>query len=106
MQLLLNDKFVCNSTATYGGKDGTVTINGTEWQTISSMSECQEPFRVKTGDSISMKSFYNTTKHPLYAQFHPVIEVNRTNSDNYRRESDGFKMEEMGMFSIAFAPLS
>ena len=65
MELSLNGKVVCSSTATYGGKGGTVMINGTEWKTISSMSECHEPFRVKKGDNISMRSFYNTTKHPL-----------------------------------------
>jgi hypothetical protein len=71
MQLLLNEKFVCNSTATYGGKGGTVTLNGKEWQTISSMSECREPLKVKKGDNISMKSFYNTIKHPLYVMSSP-----------------------------------
>jgi hypothetical protein len=75
MQLLLNDKFVCNSTATYGGKEGTVRMNGTEWQTISSMSECREPLKVKKGDNISMKSFYNTIKHPLYANSYPRIQT-------------------------------
>jgi hypothetical protein len=75
MQLLHNERFVCNSTATYGGKGGTVKVNGTEWQTISSMSECMEPLRVRKGDNISMKSFYNTIKHPLYATSYSKLEL-------------------------------
>ena len=65
MQLFLNGRLVCNSTATYGGKGGTSKTNGTEWQTISSMSDCQNALTVRKGDNINMKSFYNTLKHPL-----------------------------------------
>jgi hypothetical protein len=104
MQLLLNEKFVCNSTATYGGKGATVNVNGSDWQTISSMSECQEPLKVRKGDHLTMKSFYNTTKHPLYAESYPNVDFIGTNYYNHRRESQGMKTEEMGMFSIAFAP--
>jgi len=85
MLLYLGDKLVCNSTATYGGPRGTVKVNGKDWQTISNMSECVNPVKVKKGDRLSMKSFYNTYKHPL-------------------RESGGEKMEEMGMFTITFVP--
>lgn len=82
MQLLLNEKFVCNSTATYGGEKGTVKVNGTEWQTISSMSECTKALKVNKGDHISMKSFYNTTKHPLYVKIYSEIERTRLISIN------------------------
>jgi hypothetical protein len=66
MLLYLDDKLVCNSTATYGGPGGTVKVNGKDWQTISKMTECGNPVKVKKGDRLSMKSFYNTIKHPLY----------------------------------------
>lgn len=64
MELYLNDKLVCKSDATYGGGAGTMKTDGKEWTTISKMSECNDTIQVKKGDKISMKSRYNTVKHP------------------------------------------
>jgi hypothetical protein len=65
MLLYLDGKLVCNSTATYGGPEGTVKVKGRDWQTISKMTDCEKPVKVKKGDRLIMKSFYNTIKHPL-----------------------------------------
>jgi hypothetical protein len=65
MKLYLNEKLVCTSDATYGGGSGTTKVDGKEWTTISKMSECDDNIKVKKGDKISMKTQYNTTRHPL-----------------------------------------
>ncbi|TID23380.1 Structural maintenance of chromosomes protein 4 [Venturia nashicola] len=85
MELYLNDKLVCSSNATYGGGSGTMKSDGKEWTTISKMSECEDTIPVKKGDNISMKSRYNTVKHPL-------------------RQSLGEEREAMAMFSLTFLP--
>lgn len=35
------------------------------WETISEMTSCTEPVRVKKGDEISIAAFYDPGKHPL-----------------------------------------
>jgi hypothetical protein len=65
VDLLINDRFVCDSKATYGGSVSTTTVNGEQWNTISSMSFCDGPIPVKKGDGLSMVVEYNLKKHPL-----------------------------------------
>jgi hypothetical protein len=66
IQLLLNGKVVCNSVAQYGGEQGTLqNDNGSKWETISSMTSCREPIKVKKGDVMTMVSIYDTKLHPL-----------------------------------------
>jgi hypothetical protein len=62
--LTLNDKVICDSYATYGGDNATLS-NGKNWETILSMSECNEPVKVKAGDMLSTTAIYDTSKHPL-----------------------------------------
>jgi hypothetical protein len=70
MELYLNSKLVCTSTARYGGQSGTMKSNGTEWQTISEMTVCSDPIPVKKGDNLTMAGSYDTIKHPLYVDFY------------------------------------
>lgn len=66
MHMTLNDKVVCVSTPTYGGASGGVKApNGKEWQTITSMSRCTDPFPFKKDDVIKLISIYDTDEHPL-----------------------------------------
>ena len=66
IQLLLNGKLVCDSVATYGGPRGTfLNGDGSKWETISSMSSCRDPIRVKKGDVMTLVSVYDTDLHPL-----------------------------------------
>jgi len=87
ISLLLNDKKVCTSKATYGGASTAMmaTNDGKKWETISSMSACSDPIPVKRGDYLKMESVYDTAAHPL-------------------RESHGEKMEEMGIYTFSFVP--
>jgi hypothetical protein len=66
MQMTLNDKVVCTSTPTYGGASGGVKApNGKEWQTITSMSKCEDAFPFKKDDVIKLVSIYDIDEHPL-----------------------------------------
>jgi hypothetical protein len=70
MILNINDKFACASTANYGtdasgghshgGAGADVSI-----KTITSMTPCQGPIKVKKGDTVSMIVEYDLHKHPL-----------------------------------------
>ena len=64
VNLFVNDKLVCASRATYGGKGGTLYADGRTWETIATMSECLEPVKVKKGDLISITATYDTSLHP------------------------------------------
>jgi len=63
--MLVNDKLVCSSNATYGGDSSTAVVGGKEWQTITKMSECFNPVQVKKGDIIKVSALYDTKAHPL-----------------------------------------
>jgi hypothetical protein len=66
MELLINNKSLCNSTAEYGGKEGSFTDEeGKKWESISKMSSCEGPIKVKKGDKIEMVAYYDTELHPL-----------------------------------------
>jgi hypothetical protein len=64
--LTLNGKVVCNSRAVYGGDENhAIAPNGKIWDTIHTMTECNEPIQVKAGDTVSTIAVYDTTAHPL-----------------------------------------
>lgn len=64
--MTLNNQTVCISLPTYGGAAGGAKApNGKEWQTITSMSTCTDPFPFKKDDVIKLISIYDTDAHPL-----------------------------------------
>jgi hypothetical protein len=65
MKLYLNGKEICTSNAIYGGKGGTVNIDGKKWETISEMSDCNNEVVVKKGDYLRMEAQYDMAKHPV-----------------------------------------
>lgn len=83
MHMFINDKYICSSSAVYGtrneggpmegmgqhghgGPKGMVKRqNDADLLTISRMSDCPGPFKVKKGDSIVLTAEYNLQKHPL-----------------------------------------
>jgi Stress up-regulated Nod 19 len=64
VQLLLNGKDICKSTAIYGGSAATTVIDGKEWATISRMETCSDPVKVKTGDILEVVANFDLDKHP------------------------------------------
>jgi hypothetical protein len=60
--MILNDKPVCTSKATYGGAGSALLVNGKEWQTITTMSECSEPINVKNGDILKISATVSKVK--------------------------------------------
>jgi len=88
MDMIINDKFVCASKASYGG-DGAVMKQGeTEYKAISGMSPCSDKaIPVKKGDTFAMVVEYDLQKHPL------------------RKSASGAEATGvMGMWSITFEP--
>ncbi|KAF2670505.1 hypothetical protein BT63DRAFT_413222 [Microthyrium microscopicum] len=63
VELRLNDKPVCISTAHYGGELGTATINGETWETISRMEPCLDPVQVKVGDFLTVTGNFDLAAH-------------------------------------------
>jgi hypothetical protein len=65
MDLYINDEYACSSNAVYGGEGGTRVVDGKQWETISGMTICPGPIKIKDGDYMSMIARYDLTKHPL-----------------------------------------
>jgi hypothetical protein len=66
MDLYINDKYECSSNAVYGGETGTTkTADGKVWETISGMTLCPGPIKIKDGDYMSMNARYDLAQHPL-----------------------------------------
>jgi hypothetical protein len=66
MELFVNGKMVCRSGSVYGGKGGIMTLDdGTKWETISAMTDCNNAVPLKKGDILTMKAIYDLKKHPL-----------------------------------------
>ena len=63
LQLLKNDEIVCDSKPTYGRLPG---ANPESPETIVGMSWCYDSIRIKKGDLLTLKTFYDTDLHPLY----------------------------------------
>jgi hypothetical protein len=65
MDFFVNGKHACSSQAVYGGETGTTIQDGKKWETISGMTICPGPIKVKNGDYMSMVARYDQTLHPL-----------------------------------------
>jgi len=86
MDLYVNGKYICSSNAIYGGESGTTIQNGKKWETISGMSVCPGPVKIKDGDYMTLTSRYDLSKHPL------------------RQTGSGMGAEVMGMWTMNFLP--
>jgi hypothetical protein len=64
VNLLLNGKVICESTAIYGGSSASTIIDGKEWTTIRKMRSCSDPVRVKVGDILEVTAHFDLEKHP------------------------------------------
>lgn len=53
-------------------------------ETISKLTECNEPLKIKVGDTLRVEATYDTGKHPL-------------------RESQGKEQEAMAIMGLMFA---
>jgi len=66
MDLHINGQYKCSSNAMYGGESGTTTTaSGKKWETISGMTLCPGPIKIKDGDYMSMVARYDLSLHPL-----------------------------------------
>jgi hypothetical protein len=66
IDMFINGRYVCSSKSVYGGTSGTLTgKNGKTWKTISQMTGCPGPIKVKKGDYMTMIAEYDLGKHPL-----------------------------------------
>jgi hypothetical protein len=62
----LNGKLLCNSEAEYGtAGSSTAVFEGKEWSTLSKMTECVTPTKVKKGDTLNIEAAFDHIKHPL-----------------------------------------
>lgn len=59
MVLLVNDKEVCTSDATYANKGA-----GNE-PTLTGMTPCKASIPLKKGDTLAMQSVYDLASHPM-----------------------------------------
>ena len=64
MKIVLNVKVVCESKAIYG-LDGSTSVIGQRWETISSYDPCIGPIKVKAKDKLLISSDYDLRKHKL-----------------------------------------
>jgi hypothetical protein len=66
VNLYVNGKKECVSKAGYGGP-GAIRVgnDGRKWETISSMTQCLTPIRVKKGDQVEVEAHYDINAHPL-----------------------------------------
>jgi hypothetical protein len=65
IDLYINNRYTCSSTAVYGGETGTTIQNGKTWETISGMTICPGPIKIGDGDYMSITARYDLTQHPL-----------------------------------------
>ncbi len=75
--------------------------DGTKWDTISAMTDCNNVVPLKKGDSLTMKAIYDLKKHPLYvleSKLYPPLTLNR------RENHGGGHAEQMGLMTFSFVP--
>ena len=89
VNLKLNGNVICDSQAIYGGEESRTTLEGEgeedgaqEWQTIRSMTECNEPVPVKKGGVLSTTVWYDLAKHPLYVLAYSIHGSNDDDDDD------------------------
>lgn len=68
MTIKINDKLICDSKAIYNKVRS--MEDGTESDALSGMVECNEPFQVKRGDTLSVEAFFDLNKHPARKHAH------------------------------------
>ena len=64
VKMVVSGREVCLSKAIYGGTS-TLIVDGKEWQTITKMTECTGPVKIKKGEKIQVTATYDTKNHPL-----------------------------------------
>lgn len=57
--LQINGKQVCNSVASYGGKE-----HEGQWKALSGMSICPDMINVKKGDNMTLSANFDIEKYP------------------------------------------
>jgi hypothetical protein len=66
MKVMLNDKLICTSDASYGKTyNGDAKPGAKEWTTISKMADCNDVIPIKKGDKIVLDAAYDEIAHPL-----------------------------------------
>jgi hypothetical protein len=65
VKVIVNDQEVCSSNAIYGSSEGTREVEGKKWETISRMTECDGPIKVKKGDKFKLRAAYDVMQHPV-----------------------------------------
>jgi hypothetical protein len=65
MDLFINGKYACSSNAIYGDEKHLGVQNGEKWETISGMTLCPGPFKIKDGDYMTLNARYDRTKHKV-----------------------------------------
>ena len=63
MRIHVNGKLACDAQVLYG-KSGGLTVNGKEWETISTTTP-SETIKLNPGDKVKMTSEFDLTKHKL-----------------------------------------
>lgn len=63
MRILVNGTLACDATVKYG-RSGGLTVNGKEWETISTTTPC-ETIKLSPGDKVKMTSEFDLSKHQL-----------------------------------------
>lgn len=69
LEVTVNNKMVCNSTATYGGNKDyeptakTLQLGAPKMDHITRYSPCADFGKVKKGDQIGLKAYYNFEKY-------------------------------------------
>lgn len=62
---VLNNRTVCDSRATYGGKNAAKDHDGNLVESIEAMSPCKDSIPIKKGDVVKLVSHYDMQKHPV-----------------------------------------
>lgn len=62
---VLNNQTVCDSRATYGGKNAAKDHDDTLIESIEAMSACTATVPIKKGDKVKLISHYDMQKHPV-----------------------------------------
>jgi len=68
IEFKLNNKSVCNSTASYGTQPDFVmkgSSSNDTWQALSHMVDCNDAQAVKKGDNLTITANYDLNKHPM-----------------------------------------